>query len=260
MKQNKENSKTIKTINVIILILFVLFLCSTIYYVNIEKANASNKLTTKTALASTPPDSALIRLQAAIDLAKVTPNETNYIDLSLKYFINGKYKECIDASNKALTFNANCYFAYNNMCCAYNKLGWWDEAIAAGKKAIAIRPGDQLATNNLKVSTDGKAEQDKFLKDQEGLLTIHKNEANYIALGNTYYGARRFEKAISAFQKAIMYNSKSTTAYNNICSAYNELGKWKEASENCEKALMIDSTFVLAKNNLKEAKNNLNKK
>jgi tetratricopeptide (TPR) repeat protein len=254
MKKNKSINKTIHVIISITLILSLFYL---IYYLNIEKANASIKNNKK--ITATPPDSAQIKLQVAINLAKTSPNENKFINLSLVYYNNGNYQECIDASKKALAINANCYQAYNNLCYAYSKIGWWDEAIVAGKKAIEIRPGDILATNNLKAATTGKAKQDKFLSDTEGLLTIHPSESNYIRLGNTYYGVRKYEKAISAFQKAIKFNSKSSIAYNNICSAYNKLGKWKEASIYCEQALNIYSTFELAKNNLKIAKSNLAK-
>ena len=255
----KKFKRIHKTIHVIISIPLIFSLYYFIYYSNIKKAYASVKQNNKIAFTITPPDSAQIKLQAAIDLAKTSPTENNYINLSLAYYNNENYQECISASKKALTFNANSYYAYNNMCCAYNKLGWWDEAVAAGKKAIEIRSGDILATNNLKVATTGKAKQDKLLSETVGLLSIHPNESNYIRIGNTYYGARKYEKAISAYQKAIKFNRNSITAYNNICSAYNELGKWKEASMYCEQALKIDSTFVLSKNNLKIAKSNLTK-
>ena len=55
------------------------------------------------------------------------------------------------------------------MCSAYNQLGRWDEAIAAGKKALEIVPGDQLASNNLKISIEGKAKQEKNISDAEAL-------------------------------------------------------------------------------------------
>ncbi|MGD0710403.1 MAG: hypothetical protein ABR968_04420 [Bacteroidales bacterium] len=259
MKKSKEDSKTCKIINIIISIPFIFSLCYFIYYANIEKANASIEHNEKTTLTNSPPDSALIKLQAAIDLVTVSPNESNYINLSREYYYNGKFRECLDASKKSLFFNTNSYPAYNNMCCAYNQLGMWDEAIAAGKKAIEIKPGDQLATNNLKVSTDGKDKQDKSVSDAEALVKTKPDETNYMNLGYAYYLSQKYELAINAYQKVLIYNNKNSVAFNNICSAYNELGKWKEASENCEKALKIDSSFVLAKNNLIISKNNLKK-
>jgi tetratricopeptide (TPR) repeat protein len=102
-----------------------------------------------------------VTLQDAINLAATQPNENNYINLGLQYYNQAMYKECIDATKKALDCNAQSYLAYNNLCSAYNQLGMWDEAIAAGEKALKIKPGDQLAGNNLKVSQDGKMRQKK---------------------------------------------------------------------------------------------------
>ena len=104
------------------------------------------------------------------------------------------------------------------------------------------------------MSTDGQAQQDKQIADAETLAKTTPNEKNYASLGNIYYSAKKYTLAIATFKKVLVYNSKNLVACNNICSANNELGNWKEAAEYCEKALKIDSTFSLAKNNLNVAK------
>jgi len=256
--KNKVKAKSGKLANVIISIFIILPLCY-LFYVNAEKAGATCAKADSLSLKNTPPDSAIIKLQAAFDIAKASPNEANFITLSLQYYNNAMYKECIAAAKKAIEYNPNSYPAYNNMCCSYNRLGMWDEAIVAGKKALEIAPGDQLATNNLYVSLDGMKKQYKSIADAEALVKDSANEANYLNLAHLYYQAGKFELSISMYKKVIEINKNSVIAYNNICSAYNELGKWKEAAENCEKALKIDSTFTLAKNNLKVAKDNLKK-
>jgi tetratricopeptide (TPR) repeat protein len=76
--------------------------------------------------------------------------------------------------------------------------------------------------------------------------------------GLEYYYAKEYEKSIESTKKAIALNPKNSSAYNNLCSAYNELYMWEKAIEACSLALKIDSNFTLAKNNLNWAKNNLN--
>ncbi len=255
---NTTIQKKNRLVNAIISILILLPLCYLIYYNKIEKHEIYGlaKDTLSENIVSSP-DSLAVKLKSAIDLAKSNPDEANYINLSLEYYHNGKYKECVVATKKAIQINPQSYTAYNNMCSAYNMLGYWDEAIDAGNKAIAIAPGNQLAINNLKASKDGKSRQDKSIVDAESLVRTSPGDKNYINLGNCYYSARKFSMAIQSFQKALTFNNKSVTAYNNICSAYNELGKWKEAAMNCNKALKIDSSYVLAKNNLKVAESNI---
>ena len=168
---NKDIPKNKKLVNWIISILILLPLCFLIYTIKVKKTEASKiKSDTLTNNKIAPRDSIAIKLQAATDLARTSPNENNYINLSLEYYHNNKYKECVDATKKALEFNPKSYVAYNNMCSAYNMLGYWDDAIDAGNKALAIAPGDQLAINNLKVSKDGKAKQIKAIADVTLLL------------------------------------------------------------------------------------------
>ena len=42
-------------------------------------------------------------------------------------------------------------------------------------------------------------------------------------------------------------------AWNNICAAYNKLGRYKEAAAACEQALRYKPDFDLARNNLQYA-------
>lgn len=257
--KNKLKTKNTKRINVIISIFVILPLCFIIYSLKTEDAYAYRVNKEVPANKITPPDSSLIKLQSAIDLAKTNPTEANYISISYQYYLNAMYNECIQAAQKALEYNATSYLAYNNICSAYNQLGMWDEAIAAGKNAIAVIPDAQLVINNLQASIDGKAKLDKDITDAEALVKTLPNEENYLNLGYLYYLANSFELSISAYKKVIEINKKSVIAYNNICSAYNELGKWSDAAAYCQKALAIDSAYTLSKNNLQVAKDNIKK-
>ena len=229
--KNKVKTNGSKLVNVIISIFIILPLCY-LFYINVEKAGGADVKVEPLSLKNTPPDSALLKLQAAYDNANASPNEANFITLSLQYYNNAMYKECITAAQKAIKYNPNSYSAYNNMCCSYNQLGIWDEAVVAGKKALEIAPGDQLATNNLYVSLDGMKKQYKSIADAEALVKDSANEANYLNLAYLYYQTKKYELSISIYKKVIEINKNNATAYNNICSAYNELGKWKEAAEN----------------------------
>lgn len=83
----------------------------------------------------------------------------DYIDLSLYYFNQKQYEQCIGASNAALALKPGYDLAYNNICAAYVKLGKWDEAIAAGKKGLLTNPGNRLLTDNLAEAEKGKRQQ-----------------------------------------------------------------------------------------------------
>lgn len=259
MKNPEKEFKTYNRILFYAVIFITLPLFYAAYYFAAEDACASNRTEEIQATNMAPPDSSLIMLQKALDLVKTNPGDESYINLSLEYFNSAMYIECIQAAQKVLEYNASSYKAYNNMCAAYNKLGMWDEAVAAGQNAMAVIPGAQLAANNLQISIEGKVQLDKEIVKYEALVKNSPTEENLTDLGYLYYMANKFELSISTYKKVLEINKENVVAYNNICSAYNELGEWADAEVYCNKALAIDSAFVLAKNNLEIAKSNMKK-
>jgi tetratricopeptide (TPR) repeat protein len=84
-----------------------------------------------------------------------------YINASLYYFNNQRYQECIDACNKALALKPGYDLAYNNICASYNKLGKYDAAIAAAKKGLLSNPNNVFLKNNLAEALKGKSGKKK---------------------------------------------------------------------------------------------------
>lgn len=83
------------------------------------------------------------------DSAEKQKTPEYYLELSLKYYQTGKFRESIEAARRALKLRPNYDLAYNNICAAYNALKQWDRAIEAGETAVKLNPGNQLAKNNL---------------------------------------------------------------------------------------------------------------
>lgn len=95
-------------------------------------------------------------LANAQKLVNEHPSAENYLSLSLVYFNQKKYKECIEASRKALTFKPDYDLAYNNICAAYNQLGDWQNAIVEGEKGLKLNPNNVLLKGNLAEAYRGK--------------------------------------------------------------------------------------------------------
>ena len=118
------------------------------------------------------------------------------------------------------------------------------------KKAIEIKPDYALAKNNFQLAEKRKA-QVKIFSDA---IKLKPTEQAYLSLSLYYYNEGMYKKCIEPAQNALKLNRKSADAYNNICSAYNNLKKWNEAIGACQQALKLKSDFQLAKNNLAFAK------
>lgn len=93
-----------------------------------------------------------LRLQLAEQTAIDNPTASNYLNLSLEYYNQQMYNECIDACYSALAIDPKYALAYNNICSAYNALGEFDKAIEACEKAIELDPEYTLAKNNLNLA------------------------------------------------------------------------------------------------------------
>ena len=92
---------------------------------------------------------------------KTIPTVENYINLSLQYHREGRYRDSINACKKALEIKPDYDLAYNNICAAYNELKMWDKAVEACTKGLKINPSLQILKNNL-----ARAEQQKALQDR----------------------------------------------------------------------------------------------
>lgn len=103
------------------------------------------------------PNSQLARNNLAVSYKRKALNDklntetdiSALIDLSLSFYNEQMYMYCIKACNKVLDIQPNNFFAYNNICSAYNALEEWDKAIVAGEKAAKLSPDSELARNNL---------------------------------------------------------------------------------------------------------------
>ncbi|MEW7291006.1 hypothetical protein [Aquimarina sp. 2304DJ70-9] len=175
------------------------------------------------------------------------PTVGGYIQLSLLLYNNKEYFKCIEVLKKVIELDSNNAIAYNNLCSAYNNLLMYDEAKEACEKSLMFNPNNSFAQNNLEASVNGMRRRSKMTIKEYHLLSY-----NYYKLG--YY-----QKCIEISNELLEVDPKSIVAFNNICSAYNQMQQWEQGARACTKALEINPSFQLAKNNLDWAKQQLNK-
>jgi tetratricopeptide (TPR) repeat protein len=78
------------------------------------------------------------------------------IDQSLALNRAGKYEESLTVAQSAVKVDPTSAVAWNNVAANDEALHRWDQAIAAAKKAVALKPDFQLAKNNLAWSESQK--------------------------------------------------------------------------------------------------------
>jgi len=179
------------------------------------------------------------------DKIKAAPTAEKYADFSLLNYQVGRYAQCVAAAQEALKLKPSYAEAYNNMGAAYIKLQQYDKAVAALKQALLIQPGFAFAQNNL---TD--AEQQV---ESKGIKTSGLTADDFVDLSLYYFNNRLYPDCIAACKYALSLRPGYDIPYNNICAAYNKLGKWDEAITAANKGLLINPNNQVLKNNLAES-------
>jgi tetratricopeptide (TPR) repeat protein len=177
------------------------------------------------------------------------PSPEKYLNLSLQYFNEGNYEDCIRVAGKALELNPEYADAHNNIGIGHFYLLNYDEAIEAYQKALKLNPSYQLAKNNLKNAQDKK----KDLADVISNLSDREASAYYINLSLEFYKKEKYRTSIAAARKSIAI-IPNAIAFNNICSSYNQLKEYQKAIAACNEALKLDPSSKLANGNLNYAK------
>lgn len=93
----------------------------------------------------------------ATQVLTVGPTAEGYLNQSLVLYQAGKFAESIAAAREALKIKPDYAPAWNNITASYNSVYDWDNAIAAGEKAVSLDPANQLARNNLEWAKNHKA-------------------------------------------------------------------------------------------------------
>lgn len=86
-------------------------------------------------------------IPAGGEIKKASPE--TLINASLQYYNSGQFEKCIETAQAALQLKPGYDLAYNNLCAAYNRLKLYDKAIAAGSQGLKLNPSNKLLLGNL---------------------------------------------------------------------------------------------------------------
>jgi Flp pilus assembly protein TadD len=131
-------------------------------------------------------------------------------------------------------FSPDSYTYYARYLLAHSRAA---EAEPFLRSAVALSPTDVTAHDLLK-----RAE------------SAEKTPESCLAASLQYYLQAHYEESIAAAEQALKLRPDYAEAWNNICAANNQLGRFEEASKACEQALRLKPDLELARNNLQYAK------
>lgn len=148
-------------------------------------------------------------------------------------------------------FKGHLYSRYLYMDILNSKRNW-PLLSEVAKQTLDLYPSDTKATNMLTVKQNPQAT----------INTQNNNQPTASDLLNqslALYNAGRYRECINTCYKALAIQPGYVEAYNNICSAHNQLLEYDSAIIACSKAIELKPDYTLAKNNLNWAKSQLKK-
>ncbi|MBZ0166541.1 MAG: tetratricopeptide repeat protein, partial [Candidatus Omnitrophica bacterium] len=157
-------------------------------------------------------------------------------NLGTIYMRLGELAKAIDAYEKSLAIRPNYFNAHFNLGNLYKSKGNYDKAIYHYEQAIGYMPSLTEAYNNLAISYNQKSN----LAKQEAVKTqqLGDNKKTRRLLKES---KENKEKAIEFYKKGIAMQPKNTKFYNNLASAYSDLGRHKEAVDLYNQALQLEA-------------------
>lgn len=192
-------------------------------------------------------DSAEIHFRKALELAPALPEAYYYYAASLTNL--GREEEAIGLLQQCLKLAPAHAEARQLLMLLYYNRSEFDKLKSLAEETLNILPDDPQTLQMLQLAGEGKS---KIMVLQEQLAAQPTPEG-YLSLSLEFHKAGKFIECIEAAHKALVLKPDYSLAWNNICSAYNQLGEWDKAIEAGEKAVSLDPHSQLAKNNLEWA-------
>jgi len=138
--------------------------------------------------------------------------------------------------------------AYSNLSWVYNRMGRYEESIAAAKEAIRIDPRLLIAYANLAgVQLYQQGDVKSALETCQKALQVDPHNAwAHDCVGWALFGKGDWAGAQSAFEKAVVFNPQSTLSRYRLAHAQRLQGHYQQAVQTLEAILTIDRSDASA--------------
>lgn len=169
----------------------------------------------------------------------------------LKHFEEGQYEKAFAAFKNALALKPDDPVAYNNLGMAYGFMGHPKEAVESFRQAIRIRPDWALPHSNLAATCYNMGLYAEALKSFEQAIRLKSDYARaHNGLGTTYLELGKYEEAIKYFRLASRFDPKMTEPQLNLALANYYLGQTEAAVEHFRKVIKLKPDYAAAYNSL----------
>lgn len=175
--------------------------------------------------------------------------------LGLIAFEVGKLPLSIELIVHAVRLNDAVPLYHRNLGELYRRLGRWDEAVAAGKRATGLAPNDLEAHYNLGLALTDMSEWDAAIRAYRRALELNPNHGlSWNNLGAALEKQGDLAGAEAAYARAVALNPAHHEAQNNLGAIYSLQGRLEDACRCFEALIKANPDFIEPHFNLSSLK------
>jgi serine/threonine-protein kinase len=180
---------------------------------------------------------AIVELKRALELA---PNSDEaYRRLASAYLASGRSAEAIQAYQKAVEMNPYYWVNHNVLGNAYYQLADYGRAAESYRRVIELDPNNPYAYNNLGAVLVQSGKFREAVEPLQKSLQFSVGGQAYSNLGIAYFYLKEYDKAISAYEKAVQLIPTSDMFVGNLAEAYHLAGQKDRAQATFEQAISL---------------------
>jgi adenylate cyclase len=155
-------------------------------------------------------------------------------------------RKAYEYAQKAITLDDTQLSAYIALEFVYSWKREYEEAIAAGEKAVKVAPGSADAYLTLGRALNMACRDKEALEYVEKAIRLNPFPPThyYMHLGFTNLHLRNYEQAVSAFKMSLSLSPKNQPARGALIVTYVEMGRMDDARAEAEELLRIDPKWT----------------
>lgn len=147
----------------------------------------------------------------------------------------------VELMRRAIAADGSVALFHCNLCEMARLAGSLEEALAAGQRAVELRPDYAEAHNNLGIVHYERDELEQAVACYEKAIALRPDFAHaYSNLGNALRAQSRFTEAVPLYQRAIELSPDYADAHANLGTTLQMLGRRAEAMESFDRALALN--------------------
>jgi Flp pilus assembly protein TadD len=131
------------------------------------------------------------------------------------------------------------------------RLGWFDEAVAGYRRALALRPDDPDILNNLGTALWELGRLEEAEAHYRRALGLRGGDAEILNnLGNALREQGRLDEAVACYRRALQLRDDSPETLSNLGVVLTSLGTLEEAEASLRRAIALRTDWAVARDNL----------